>query len=135
MDPATIITIVTGVLKVLAGLGWFSRADWPEELDEAQDKLREIPGVDITRLESVREEAHRYYLEHHHALPWDKAHYLELFQGAIRAWGVAIKEEAKEAAKSIGYLIQPWYIKYLPYGLMAGLGVSLAAILLVKSKK
>ena len=65
IEPGTVITIVTTVLKIIAGLGWFSEADWPEELDEAQNILREIPGVDIARLENLRETAHTYYLKHH----------------------------------------------------------------------
>ncbi|MBA7601593.1 hypothetical protein ES703_08670 [subsurface metagenome] len=129
IDPGTIIVIVNGVLKILAWLGWFSEADWPEELDEAQDLLKELPGVDMARLEDLRAYAHEMYLKHHHAEPWNKSWRLKKFQEAIRAWAEGLKEEAEKAAEEIGYDIKPWYIKYLPYGLMAGLGIALIAVL------
>jgi len=130
ITPGDVIAIVKGVLAILDWLGWFSEADWPEKLDEAQDMLRQLPGVDIVRLEDLRAEAHKYYLKHHHALPWDKPHYLKLFQQAVRNWAVGLKEEAEKAAEAIGYEIKPWYIKYLPYGVMAGLGIALILVLI-----
>jgi len=121
--------IITTVLSIIAGLGWFSSTHWPSELDDAQDQLRQFPEVDIERLETLRGEAYHYYLKHHHAAPWDKPKYLKLFQNAINNWAEAIKEEAVKVAESqgieLGYEVKPWWEKYLPYGLIVGLGTIL----------
>lgn len=128
IEPTTIIAIVKTVLSIIAGLGWFSSADWPEELDNAHNELKQVPGVDVDRLDALAIEAHKWYLKQHHAAPWDKPYYLKKFQEAVRAWVIAVKDEAEKAAERIGYDVKPWYVKYLPYGIMA---VEVTALIIV----
>ena len=49
--------------------------------------------------------------------------------------GEAIAKYEMEHPGDVGYEIQPWYLKYLPYGLMAGLSVGLIALLLTRRRK
>lgn len=49
--------------------------------------------------------------------------------------GEAIRKYELEHPGDVGYETQPWYLKYLPYGLMAGLSVGLIALLLTKRRK
>jgi len=37
----------------------------------------------------------------------------------------AITKYEAENPGDVGYELQPWYVKYLPYGIMAGLGTAL----------
>lgn len=60
-----------------------------------------------------------------HWYSWEMSHYKKLVEGCLGRLGYHLKKEIGRLAESIGYEIQPWYIKYLPYGLMAGLGTAL----------
>ena len=130
IDP---LTILKGILTIAAALGWFSESHWPSEVDEAIDKLEALEGRELPELREKRAYAYEMYLKHHHAEPWNKPWRLEKFQRAIVDLAKAIKAEAEKYATDIGYEIQPWYIKYLPYGLMAVLGTALIIVLARRS--
>lgn len=60
---------------------------------------------------------------------WESSHYMKLVKGCLGRIEYHLKKEISRLAEEIGYEIQPWYIKYLPYGLMAGLGTALIIVL------
>lgn len=126
MDP---LTILSGILAIAKALGWFSESHWPEKVDEAIDNLEALEGRELPELREKRAYAYEMYLKHHHAEPWNKPWRLEKFQRAIVDLAEAIKAEAEKYAAEIGYEMKPWYIKYLPYALMAGLGTALIIVL------
>lgn len=72
--------------------------------------------------------------------PWyDLAHWQDCL-GKVLArieyyLGEAITKYEIEHPGGVGYEMQPWYLKYLPYGLMTGLSVALIAVLVTRRKK
>lgn len=136
--PVSIVTTLATVLKIAAGLGWFSESHWPSEVDEAIDALEEVEGRELPELREKRATAHIYYLKHHHAAPWDKPHYLKMFQNAVKDLAKAIEEEANRFKAEMPVGVLPTLLdklkKYAPY---IGLGVAgfFSAILIYKASR
>ena len=132
-----VTTVISGVIAITKSLGWFSETHWPEELDKAIAELERLEGRSLPELHSLRDTAHKYYIKHHHALPWDKPHYQKMFNNAVKACANAIareteaykakieaeeaaKIEAEKAAKEVAVEAVPTWQKYLPYALILG---------------
>ena len=60
---------------------------------------------------------------------WDSAHWTKMIKGSLGRVKYHLDKEINRLAAEIGYEIKPWYIKYLPYGVMAGLGIALILVL------
>jgi len=72
--------------------------------------------------------------------PWyDLGHWQDCLRKALGRveyyLGEAIRKYEIEHPGDVGYEMQPWYLKYLPYGLMTGLSVALIAVLLTRRRK
>lgn len=99
--------------------------DWTDkDYEAALDELRrtgKVEGFDPWKSYKSYAQKHWYF--------WQMEHYKKLIGGCLGRLGYHLKKEINRLAAEIGYEIQPWYIKYLPYGLMAGLGTALIIVL------
>jgi len=138
--PASVVTILATVLKIAAGLGWFSESHWPSEVDEAIDALEEAEGRELPGLREKRAYAYEMMLKHHHAEPWNKPWRLKKFQDAIKDLAKAIEEEAnrfkaeKEAEVGVLPTLLDKLKKYAPYIALGGAGI-FTVILVWKASK
>ena len=99
--------------------------DWTnEDYERALDELRRtgtVAGYDSWS--SYKDYCWKHFF-------WgESAHYTKLVEGSLGRVVYHLEKEVKRLAEEIGYEIKPWYIKYLPYGLMAGLGTALIIVL------
>jgi len=60
---------------------------------------------------------------------WAGEHYVKMISGCLGRITYHLEKEINRLAATIGYEIKPWYKKYLPYGVMAGLGIALILVL------
>lgn len=129
------ITVIGGILKTAAALGWFSESHWPREVDEAIDALEEAEERELPELREKRAYAYEMYLKHHHAEPWNKPWRLKKFQDAIKDLAKAIEEEAKRFSPVAAL---PTFLdklkKYAPYIALGGAAI-FAGILVWKASK
>ena len=99
--------------------------DWSDkDYEAALDELRRtgtVQGYDPW-------DSYVYYAQKHFYW-WDSAHWTKMIKGTLGRIQYHLMKEVNRLAEEIGYEIQPWYIKYLPYGLMAGLGTALIIVL------
>ena len=81
----------------------------------------------------------RHYAAHKIMLWDDVSHYQDCLEKALGRISYYLEEAIRkyeiEHPGEVGYEMQPWYLKYLPYGLMAGLSVALIAVLLTRRRK
>jgi len=99
--------------------------DWSDkDYEAALDELRrtgKVEGFDPWWCYTGYAQKHFYW--------WESSHYIKLVKGSLGRIQYHLMKEVKKLADEIGYELQPWYIKYLPYGLMAGLGTALIIVL------
>ena len=99
--------------------GWTDK-DYEAALDELR-RTGEVEGVGIWKSYESYAQKHWYF--------WQMDHYKKMIEACLGRIQYHLMKEVKKLAEEIGYELQPWYIKYLPYGLMAGLGTALIIVL------
>ena len=99
--------------------------DWSDkDYEAALDELRRTGTV-----EGYRSWTNYKNYAQKHFYWWQSEHYIKHIKGILGRIRYHLEKEINRLAESIGYEIKPWYQKYLPYGLMAGLGTALIIVL------
>lgn len=145
IDPATIVTVIIGIIKIATGLGWWTRRDWRDELcghltDDAStgemiNQLEELSGRTYPYLRDMLQEVVDAWRSFQRGWPTEERAYP--YDTKLRKFADAVVKEAEAIAEDqgIAYELLPWYLKYLPYGLMAGLGVGLIIVLARRKRR
>jgi len=99
--------------------------DWTDkDYEAALDELRRTGKVEgFSPWKSYQSYAWKHFYW------WSGEWYVKMIEGCLGRIFFHLEREIGRLAESIGYEIQPWYKKYLPYGLMAGLGIALILVL------
>lgn len=134
-----VLEAIIGLWTIAKSLGWFTKAEWvPELAGELQDgyatggavdELEEQTGLSFPHLQELRQEVVDFWHHVWRCFLWARPPAVEQYQAKVRELANALKKEAETYLAEIGYELQPWYLKYLPYGLMAGLGIGLIIVL------
>lgn len=144
MDPATIVKIAVGIISLIKSLGWWTHRDWYPELcgnltddsstGEVINNLEALTGKNLSYLRTLLQEVvdawrsfQRQWPSEETAKPYDEK---------VLEFASAVKEETEAWAKEQGIDlggVGDWLKTNAPYLVMAGLGVSLIAILAVTS--
>jgi len=146
MDWATILAMLQQLSKWLGDIGdWFSETKWtPTNIDPAMKNFKKlldegaITQEEYNELKSRRDEAYSYYKKHHAAWPWDKPHYLKMFQNAVNSfWNYAdpiIKRVSEEVPPGTEVTGWPSWLKWtVPIGVVGT--IILTGIAIWKEKK
>ena len=98
----------------------WSNKDYEAALDEL-GRTGKVEGFDPWKNYKSYAWKHFYW--------WEGEHYVKMIKGCLGRIKYHLEREIGRLAESIGYEIKPWYKKYLPYGVMAGLGIALILVL------
>lgn len=113
--------------RYLAELG---KTYWDEDWDNAryEKALDEVGRTgNVSGFDSWH--SYSYYASHSMSFWEDINHWVKMVKGSYGRIEYHLTEEMKRLAAEIGYDIKPWYKKYLPYGVMAGLAIALILVL------
>jgi len=145
MSPIDIIVGVIGLIKFLTG---GVKLDKEAEVENAIKSVERKVGLTDDIKWAYNCFDHRYedelgwydswhsychYAGHTIKIWDDVSHWQECCQTTLEQIQYfltqAIEKYQIEYPGELGYELQPWYIKYLPWGLMAGLGTALIIVL------
>ena len=151
--------IIGGVLAIAEAGGWFSKAEWTEEIagkltnDHATGgivgELEAQTGKFYPYLQSLRQQVVDAWRTFQRAAPWNKAKTAEEYQSKVRELSNAVKQEAEAYQEETAFVPTlakiptalagaitslEWWKKYLPWMGVAGL-VIFVVIILAKKKE
>jgi len=145
-DIGAIIAILTTIIGIAKQLGWFTEAEWNDELlgDYSHsprpghggilEKLEEATELTYPDLREMRIEIVDAFNYWQYALPWDKQKTAEAYMDKANAFVKAVTKEAEAYRNKIAGVPLETFKKYLlPIGLAGG--VTIIAILIWKFKK
>lgn len=143
--------IIGGILTLAEAGGWFSQAEWSEEItgkltnDHATGgivgELEAQTGKSYPYLQSLRQEVVDAWRNFQRASPWNKAQTAEEYQSKVRELSNAVKQEAEAYQEETALLPTlgkvptalaqaavsvEWWKKYLPW-----MGVGTLVVILV----
>ena len=152
--------IIGGVLTIAEAGGWFSKAEWAEEIagkltnDHATggiiDELEAQTGQSYPYLQSLRQQVVDAWRNFQRAAPWNKASTAGDYQAKVRDFSNAVMQEAEAYQEETallptlakiptalaGAITSPeWWKKYAPWMGLGTLGVLLVIILTRKKGK
>ena len=146
MDPATIVKIAVGIISLIKSLGWWVHRDWYPELcgnltddsstGEVINDLEALTGKNLSYLRTLLQEVVDTWRSFQRQ--WPSLETARPYDEKVLEFASAVKEETEAWAEEQGIDlggIGDWLKANAPYLVMAGLGVSLIAILAVKYKK
>jgi len=116
--------------RYVAELGetYWSTGWTDKDYEAALDELRQtgtVEGAGVWKSYKSYAQKHWYF--------WQMDHYKKMIEACLGRIKYHLTREVERLAAEIGYEIQPWYIKYLPYALMAGLSTALIIVLARRS--
>ena len=146
MDPVTIVKIAVGIISLIKSFGWWVQRDWYPELcgnltddsstGEMINNLEALTGKNLSYLRTLLQEVVDTWRSFQRQ--WPSLETARPYDEKVVEFATAIKQEteawAEEQGISLGG-IGEWLKANAAYLVMAGLGVSLIAILAVKAKK
>lgn len=146
--------IIGGILTIAEAGGWFSQAEWSEEIagrltdDHATggivDELQAQTKKSYPYLQSLRQQVVDAWRNFQRAAPWNKAQTAEEYQSKVREFSNAVKQQAESYQKETTLLptlakiptalaeavVSPeWWKKYLPWVGVGTVGIILIIIL------
>ncbi len=152
--------IIGGVLTIAEAGGWFSKAEWAEEIagkltnDHATGgivgELETQTGKSYPYLQSLRQQVVDSWRNFQRAAPWNKASTAGDYQSKVRELSNAVKQEAEAYQEEATLLptlgkiptalaqavVSPeWWKKYFPWMGLGTLGVLLVILLVTKKGK
>lgn len=147
---ATIVTIGTTIATIASEGGWFTKAEWSEEIagrltdDHATGgivgELESQTGQSYPYLQSLRQQVVDAWRSFQRAAPWNKAKTAEEYQAKVRDFSNAVKQQVEAYQKGTALLpalgkavvSAEWWKKYLPWMGLGTLGIVLVIILATK---
>jgi len=146
LEPITIIKIAAGIISLIKSFGWWVQRDWYPELcgnltddsstGEMINNLEALTGKNLSYLRTLLQEVVDTWRSFQRQ--WPSLETARPYDEKVVEFATAVKQETEAWAKEHGIDlggIGEWLKANAAYLVMAGLGVSLIAILAVKFKK
>ncbi len=145
------IGVIAGaIISIAQAGGWFSKAEWSEEIvgkltnNHAEggiiDELESLSARTYPNLRQLRQTVVDDWRAFQSAAPWDKAKTAEAYQARVRQLANEVSRELKartdvaNITTAIGgaFASPDWWKKYLPW---FGIGATAIVLVIILSKK
>lgn len=105
-----LITTISAIIGIAAKGGWFTKAEWDEEIlgdwDDGRggivDQLEQVTGQTYPYLYDMWDEVKEAKLKFNHAAPWDKARRAKKYQNKVQELAQAVQAEAQAYQQTLG---------------------------------